>query len=123
MKASEKEAILGHTKEIKLILGELIRLHSRAQKIGMLLRQSYIIQLKFLVIKEQFSLISKAVLNYINIFGFDTKLHKLLLKLKKGKGLTINLTPEQEHRRPRTLWLDLTDGKIPDTILKEMEYA
>lgn len=123
MKASEKEALLGHTKEIKFILNDLLRLHSRAQKVGMLLRQSYIIQIKFLVIKEQFPLISKAVKNYINIFGFDTELYNLLLKLKKSKNLTIELTPEQEHRRPRTLWLNLTDGKIPDTIIQSMEYS
>jgi len=121
MKESEKEALLGHTKEIKLILGDLLRLHSRAQKIGMLLRQSYIIQIKFLVIKEQFSLISKAVTSYINIFGFDTELNNLLLKLKKSKNMMIELTPEQEHRRPRTLWLTLTGGKVPDTILKARE--
>lgn len=122
MKASEQEALLGHTKEIKLILGELLPLHSRAQKVGMLLRQSYLTQIKFLAIKEQFSLIPKAVINYINIFGFDTELSNLLQKLKKSKNFTIDLTPEQEHRRPRALWLNLTGGKIPDTILQVKQY-
>ena len=123
MKEAEKEALLGHTKEIKLILGDLLRLRSRAQKVGMLLRQSYIIQIKFLIVKEQFSLISKAVINYITIFGFDTEVSNLLLKLKKSKNLSIELTPEQEHRRPRTLWLNVTDAKVPDTILHVVQYS
>jgi len=118
MREAEKEALLGHTKEIKLILEDLIRLHSRAQKVGMLLRQSYLIQIKFLIIKDQLPLVTKAVINYINIFGFDTEVYNLLLKLKKLKNYTLELTQEQEHRRPRTLWLNLTGGSLPDTILQ-----
>ena len=116
MKEAEKEALLGHTKEIKNILQELLGLHSRAQKVGMLLRLSYMTQIKMLVIKEQSSLIEKSIHKYIHLFGFDTELQNLLTKLKKSKNMSIELTPEQEHRRPRTLWLSITDAKVPDTI-------
>jgi len=118
MKEAEKEALLGHSKEVKVILGELITLHSRALKIGMLLRLSYITQIKFLIIKEQLPLISTAVEKYIGIFGYDTEINNLLLKLKKSKNMTISLSPEQEHRRPRALWLNHTNGKVPDNILQ-----
>ena len=119
MKEAEKEALLGHTKEIKTILAELLTLHSRAQKIGMLLRLSYMTQIKFLVVKEQLGVISKAVNSYIKIFGYDTELGTLLQKLKKSKDLDIELTPEQEHRRPRALWLNITEGNVPDTIIQQ----
>jgi len=115
---AEKEALLGHTKEIKSILAELLTLHSRAQKVGTLLRLSYMTQIKFLVVKEQLGVISKAVHNYIKIFGYDTELSTLLQKLKKSKNFTIDLTPDQEHRRPRALWLSITEGKVPDTIIQ-----
>jgi len=123
MKEAERAALLGHTKQIKSILSELITLHSRAQKIGMLLRLSYITQMKFLVIKEQFSLITEAVQNYLNIFGFDTEISNLLLKLKKSKNIDITLNKEQENRRPRSLWLVQTKGKIPNFIISDQRQV
>ena len=116
MKEAEKEALLGHTKEIKHILQELIGLHSRAQKVGMLLRLSYITQIKMLIIKERVSLIEESVHKYIHLFGFDTELQNLLSKLKKSKDMSIELTSDQEHRRPRTLWLNISNAKVPDTL-------
>ena len=120
MKEAEKEALLGHTKEIKNILQELLSLHSRAQKVGMLIRLSYIIQIKMLIIKERYNLIEASVYKYIHLFGFDTELQNLLKKLQKSKNISVPLTPEQEYRRPRTLWLSITDGKIPDTIYETL---
>jgi WD40 repeat protein len=117
MKAAEKEALQGHTKEIKSILGELLTLTTRAQKVGMLLRQSFLIQLKFMVIKHQTDRLQEAVENYIALFSYDTELHNLIQKLRNEDIINIELTPEQEYRRPRSLWLSLSKGKIPDTIL------
>lgn len=118
MQNSEKEALLGKTKEIKLLLGELLRLHSRSQKVGMLLRLSFLTQIKLLVIKHQSHLLQEAVENYISMFGYDTELNNLVLKLRKEKIADIILSPEQEQRRARSLWLQLTKGEIPDTICK-----
>ncbi len=117
MKAAEKEALQGHTKEIKAILAELLTLSTRAQKVGMLLRQSFLIQLKLLVIQHKTDRLQKAIENYISLFSYDTELHNLITKLKNEDIITITLTPEQEYRRPRSLWLTISKGKIPDTIL------
>jgi hypothetical protein len=117
MKEAEKEALLGHTKEIKTILGELLTLPTRAQKVGMLLRQSFLIQLKLMVIQHKTDKLQVAIENYISLFSYDTELHNLIQKLKNEKIINIELTPEQEYRRPRSLWLSLSKGKIPDTIL------
>jgi len=119
MKEAEKEALLGHTKEIKTILGDLLTLRSRAQKIGTLLRLSCLTQIKLLVIRRQLSLLQQTIDTYIKIFGYDTELHNLILKLGKEKIANIELTQEQEYRRPRTLWLNITGGDIPDTIWEE----
>jgi len=117
MKEAEEEALQGHTKEIKAILGELLTLTTRAQKVGMLLRQSFLIQLKLMVIQHQTGQLQKAIENYISLFSYDTELHNLIKKLKNEDIINIDLTPEQEYRRPRSLWLSLSKGKIPDTIL------
>ena len=117
MKAAEKEALQGRTKEIKAILGDLLTLTTRAQKVGMLLRQSFLIQLKLMVVQHHTDKLQTAIENYISIFSYDTELHNLITKLKNDHIVNIELTPEQEYRRPRSLWLSLSKGKIPDTIL------
>jgi WD domain, G-beta repeat len=117
MRTAEEEALQGHTKEIKAILAELLTLSTRAQKIGMLLRQSFLIQLKLLVVHHKTDKLQKAIENYIALFSYDTELHNLITKLKNEDIINITLTPEQEYRRPRSLWLSISKGKIPDTIL------
>lgn len=121
MQEAEKEALLGHAKGIKAILGDLITLQTRALKVGMLLRLSYLTQIKFLVIRHQLDSVPKAMDAYIKMFGFDTELHNLITKLKKDKTIDIELTVEQQYRRPRSLWLNLTEGNVPDTILDERD--
>ncbi len=123
IKKAENEALLGHTKEIKRILGDLLALQSRAQKVGTLLRLSYVTQIKFLVVRKQLSPIQKAIDSYIEMFGYDTEISNLIAKLNKDKITPITLSTEQEYRRPRTLWLNLTQGKLPDTILEERERS
>jgi len=120
MKEAEKEALLGHTKEIKALLGELIQLKSRAQKIGTLLRASYLTQIKLLIIKKQTSSIGKAINTYIKIFSYDSELHTLITKIKKDKIVQLSLSAQQELRRPRSNWLNITQGIISDHILDKV---
>jgi len=123
IKEAEKEALLGHTKGIKHILGKLLTLSTRAQKVGTLLRLSYLTQIKFIVIRRQLTLIQKTVEVYIDMFGYDTELHNLLLKLEKDHIFTISLSEEKKYRRPRSLWLSITRGYVPDTILEERGHT
>ncbi len=118
MGVCEKEALLGHIKEIKSTLGVLLRLSTRAQKIGTLLRLGFFTQIKLLVIKHQTSSIQQAMDTYIEMFGYDTEINNLILKLKKDKIIEIELDETQTYHRSRSLWLSITDGKIPDTILQ-----
>jgi len=121
IKEGEKEALLGHTKKLKSILGGLITLASRSQKVGMLLRQSYLTQIKFLLIKKKTTLVSPAIHNYIKIFSYDSELDNLLTKIKKDKLAVITLSEDEKLRQPRHLWLSLSRGNLPDTILHERE--
>ncbi len=115
---AEEEALLGHTKNIKNILGSLVSLSTRSQKVGMLLRQSYLTQIKLLLIKHRSSLVNQAIHNYIAIFSYDSELDNLITKIKKDKLAVINLNEEQKQRRPRSLWLQVSRGILPDTILQ-----
>ena len=123
MKACEKNALLGHTKEIKKILGGLINITTRSQKIGMLLRFSFLTQIKYIIIKKQFDILQEAFDNYINMFSYDTELDNLVIKLEKDKIMDIKLSEEQKLRRTRSLWLNTTKGIIPDNIVGENKNA
>ncbi len=118
MESAEKEALLGNIKEIKSSLGQLLNLSTRSQKIGTLLRLGFLTQIKLLVIKKQISHIQKAIDSYIEMFGYDTELSNLIIKLTQDKIVDIVLDDEQMHHRPRSLWLSITNGNIPDTILQ-----
>ena len=118
MEAAEKEALLGNIKEVKSTLGTLLRLSTRSQKIGTLLRLGFLTQIKYLVVKNQISNIQQAIDNYIYMFGYDTELNNLILKIRQDEIMEINVDDEQMHHRPRSLWLSITDGNIPNTILQ-----
>ena len=115
---SEKEALLGNIKAIKEIFKDLISLTTRSQKIGTLLRLGFLTQIKLLVIKKQIESLTPAIHNYIHIFSYDTELHNLILKLEQENIVYLELDEEQRHHRPRSLWLVITEGKIPNTILQ-----
>ncbi len=118
MKIAEQEAQLGNIKKIKSVLGTLLRLSTRSQKIGTLLRLGFLTQIKYLVIKNQTANIQQAVEHYIHIFGYDTELNNLILKIRQDEIIDIRLEEEQMHHRPRSRWLNVTDGNIPNTILQ-----
>ncbi len=118
METAEKEALLGNIKAIKTTLEKLLTLSTRSQKIGTLLRLGFLTQIKLLVIKKQISSIKTAIDAYIEMFGYDTELNNLILKLTQDKIIDIKLDDEQMYHRPRSLWLSITNGKIPDTILQ-----
>ncbi len=118
MKAAEQEAQLGNIKKIKSILGTLLRLSTRSQKIGTLLRLGFLTQIKYLIIKNQTANIQQAIEHYIHIFGYDTELNNLVLKIRQENITEITLEEEQMHHRPRSRWLNITDGNIPNTILQ-----
>ena len=87
----------------------------------MLLRQSYLTQIKFLLIKNKTSLVNPAINNYIERFSYDSELDNLITKIKKDKLAPITLNEEQKIRHPRSLWLSRSQGNLPDTILEAKE--
>lgn len=122
MKRAEKEALLGDTKEVISILGSLLTLRTRAQKIGTLLRVSFLTQIKLLILKHQYHTVQDAIDNYIKMFSYDTEMHNLITKLKKNKIVDIHITSEQKQRQSRSLWLSTTKGIISDNILESEKY-
>ena len=111
----EEAALKGNTAAIKEILGDLITLPTRNEKIGNLLRASYQMQIKHLLAKENPDRAGRAIERYIDIFGIDNET-RLLIKLLNTKGDDLFLSDEQQVNRARGLWLAMTEGKLPDTL-------
>lgn len=114
----EKEALVGNTSAIKKILGPLIHLSTRAEKIGNLLRISYQMQIKYYMSKKEYEQTKKAIKHYVTLFGMDNEIRQLIKYLNRS-GETFFLDEEQLKHRPRTLWLTLTQGNVPDNIILE----
>lgn len=114
----EEEALVGNTSAIKTILGPLIHLSTRAEKIGNLLRISYQMQIKYFLTKKEHEQTKKAIEHYIALFGMDNEIRQLIRHLNR-LGVTFSLDEEQTKHRPRTLWLTLTQGNVPDNIIME----
>ncbi len=112
----EKEALIGNTAEIKSILGPLIDLPTRAEKIGNILRVSYQMQIKYYLAHKQYIQTRTAIVHYLSLFGMDNEIRQLIRHLNKA-GMPFTPDEEQEVHRPRTLWRTLTHGDVPDNII------
>lgn len=116
MQRCEKEALVGNTAAIKRILGPLIDLPTRSEKIGNLLRVSYQMQVKHHLARKEYEKTRRAISHYLSIFGMDNETRQLITRLElKGEAFTPD--EEQELHRPRTLWHTLTHGDVPDHII------
>ncbi len=113
----EKAALSGNTAIIKKSLGDLITLTSRSDKIGNLLRTSYQMQLKYYLTQQEFEKMEQGIEQYVFLFGMDNET-QLLIRLLNDEGYSFMLSEEQSQHRPRSLWLTLTQGNVPDDIAK-----
>lgn len=115
MTTCEEAALHGNTTAITEELGELVKLSSRTEKTGNLLRTSYQMQIKYYLSRNKAQMLQKAITNYTSIFGFDNEIMHLVA-LSKKRGIEVLLDEEHMQHRPRSLWLTLTNGYLPANI-------
>ncbi|MEA3373998.1 MAG: hypothetical protein U9Q62_09960 [Campylobacterota bacterium] len=117
IESCEEAVIAGNTASLKEILGELITLSTRSDKIGNLLRSSYQMQLKYYLTRHEYEMMKQGIEQYVFLFGMDNETYQLI-RLLNEEGEGFSLSEEQTQHRPRSLWLTLTQGKLPDDIAK-----
>jgi hypothetical protein len=115
IRTCEEAALHGNTAAIKKTLGELLILDTRSDKIGNLLRVSYQMQIKYLLSKKEAEAAGRAIERYIEIFGIDNETRQLM-KLLHTMGEALILSEAQRQNRPRSLWLTVTQGELPDRL-------
>ncbi len=75
---SEEHALKGNIKDLKMTLGELIRLETRREKLGDLLRVTFHTKIKMLLEKRNLRGAENIIYSYIDIFGIDTEINSLM---------------------------------------------
>jgi hypothetical protein len=111
----EAAAVTGNIATIKNTLGALIRLKTRTDKTGNLLRSAYQVQIKYGITQGTMDRVRRGIEQYVFLFGMDNETRQLI-RLIQEQNPEFALTEEQTHHRPRSLWLTMTQGDVPEDI-------
>jgi len=106
MSSCEEFALKGDIKNIKLTLKELIKVKTRVDKIGDLLRLSFHIKIKGLMAKQSFKSAENIIYSYIDIFGDDSELQLIMRTFKQNSQRSLAITLKQTKRLSRDNWLN-----------------
>jgi hypothetical protein len=101
----EKFALQGRTEAIKKEFSTLLKLESRSNVIGDLLRLSFYTSMRHSCQKKQKAEMKKILLEYMNIFGKDTEIEEFISCYTEQTDTALTLSPSQINRRPRDFWL------------------
>lgn len=112
-KKCEISALKGNVKEIKNILGELIKLEKRRDKIGDFLRLAFHVKIKAYILKKTYTKAEKTIYSYIDTFGLDQEINSLSKKYEVKSKSKLAITQEfGTNRIMRGSWInsDLIDN-------------
>ena len=105
IKVYEKYAIMGLVDELLVALGDLLKLSSRRDRIGDLLRLAYRIKIKSNLKKAEYKRAKELILYYIDNFGLDVEIKNTIKMYVKQSSLKFVLTRTQSRRKPQDFWL------------------
>jgi GTP-binding protein EngB required for normal cell division len=104
MNECEEYALKGNIQSIKAVLGELITLNARKDRIGDLLRVSFQVQIKYFLSKQKFKSAQNVIYSYIDIFTKDNEISSLMSKYESLTGKKLAITLSQDKRLSRDSW-------------------
>ena len=111
----EAAAVTGNITTIKEVLGTLIRLKTRTDKTGNLLRSAYQVQIKYCLTQGNTERVQQGIEQYVFLFGMDNETRQLIRLIQEQRP-DFALSEEHTHHRPRSLWLTMTQGDVPEDI-------
>ena len=86
----------GNISQVKKTLGELIRIQSRADKIGELLRTSFQMKIKQLIKDKNYNSAEAIIYSYIDIFGKDNDIKTIMDSFEQDSSITLAITQAKE---------------------------
>jgi len=100
-------ALKGNISEVKKILGDLITLEGRREKIGDILRLSFHVRIKAYLMKKSYSQTEKMIYSYIDTFGLDQEINTLRKKYESKSKKKLAITQELgTNRVMRDNWVN-----------------
>ncbi len=105
MDTCEAYALQGDVKSIKETLQELIRVKTRSQRVGDLLRLSFQTKIKQLIAQKKFKNAENIIYSYIDIFGIDKELIIIMKSYEKYAMHKLAITQERQEYLERDNWL------------------
>ncbi len=104
MNNCEEAALKGDIESIIKILGELIDVKTRVDKIGDLLRLAHHVKIKIYMAKRKIKLAEELIYKYIDTFGQDSEILLIMRSFESGLKKKLALTANTEKRLPRDHW-------------------
>ncbi len=94
MQKCEKYALYGNIKGIKQTLKELLTLKSRSKRVGELLRIAFIVKIEDSMLQNNLVSAENFIYSYIDIFGSDTNLKRVMQLYEKKAAKKLAITPQ-----------------------------
>ncbi|MBD3823687.1 MAG: hypothetical protein IE916_04180 [Epsilonproteobacteria bacterium] len=105
VKQCEIYALEGNVRSIKASLGELIRLESRKEKVGTLLRLSFHTKIRQLMQHKSYKKCESIIYSYIDIFGIDSEIRHFMQEFESLSKRELAITQKAGDIK-RDAWLD-----------------
>jgi len=102
----EGYALDGDVKSIRTLLGELISIKTRAEKIGDLLRVAFYSKIRTLQESKKFSSAENIIYSYIDIFGVDIEIRDIMKEYEKRNSKKLAITHNENEKVLRDNWLN-----------------
>lgn len=102
----EDYALKGNAKGIKTTLDTLIKISTRTNKIGDLLRVSFHSKIKASLANKNFKNAENIIYSYIDIFGNDTEISSLMHAYEVLSKTKLAITQNQHQRGERDQWIN-----------------
>ncbi len=102
----EKYALEGNIKAVKQVLGELLKLPTRKEKIGDLLRTSFYSKIELLIEKKSFKKAENIIYTYIDIFGLDSEIKAIKHNFETTSNTTLAIVENQHRKKSRDAWFN-----------------
>ena len=104
MEQCEEAALKGDIKAIKRILGPLIHVQTRVDKIGDLLRLAFHVKIKASMAKRKMKIVESFIYSYNDIFGQDSEILLIMQTYEQAFKKKLAITVNIDKRLPRDHW-------------------
>lgn len=102
----EVHALKGNIQGIKAVLGDLITLDARKEKVGDLLRVSFLMQIKYFLSNKKSKAAKSVIYTYIDLFTKDVEIIDLMKKYENQTHEKLAITLSSEETPSRDAWLN-----------------